>query len=111
MNDETIFLKICSTSRLDGKRTVSIRFLKIVKVEYFDNKSKLKGEIKKIYFTDNGNEKYLIRHCLPNSNIPSQYKTLRLKTPRDFDEYSSFANCTIVKKSRIEDDHFTAKLI
>lgn len=111
MDNNTLFLKICSTSCLDGERTRDIRFLKIDKVEYFGNKSKLKGEIKKVYFTDNGNEKSLIRHCIPNSNIPSQFKTPGLKTPRDFDEYSSCANCTIVSESSIAEDSFTTKLI
>lgn len=101
MNNDTLFLKICSTSCLDGERTY----------EYFGDKSKLKGKIKKIYFTDNGNQKSLIRHCLPKSNVPSQFKTPGLKTPRDFDIYSSCANCTIVQKSGEEEDSFKIHLI
>ena len=96
------FLRVYTTTCLDGERTISVRYLKIHKYELFGQKSKLKGQIKKVYFTENGNEKCLTRFCIKNSDHVSKFKTPGLKTPRDYDPYSSCTNCTIVEQSEID---------
>ena len=90
-------VKAASSTCLDGEYCGTTKYYQINYIDIFWKTSKHAGKGKKVYFTNETKcEIVLVRNPIPKTDKLTHFKTPGLKTPRDYDDWSSCTRCSIV---------------